>query len=112
MPTVYAGANIVVLPSHREGYPKMLIEAAACGRAVITTDVPGCRDAIAPGKSGLLVPASDPQALAAAMIELIRDPGKRARMGLVGRERVVERYSSEVINGRFLELYRDLTVSD
>jgi glycosyltransferase involved in cell wall biosynthesis len=112
MPSVYAGANIVVLPSHREGFPKTLIEAAACGRAVITTDVPGCRDAIAPGESGLLVPASDPQALAAAMIELIRDPGRRARMGLAGRQRVVERYSSEVINGRFLELYRDLTVSD
>jgi len=112
MPTVYAGANIVVLPSHREGFPKTLIEAAACGRAVITTDVPGCRDAIEPGKSGLLVPASDPQALAAAMIRLIKDSDLRLRMGEAGRELVVDRYSTAIINARFLELYRELTVSD
>ncbi|MCH1997534.1 glycosyltransferase family 4 protein, partial [Achromobacter xylosoxidans] len=64
VPQLYADSHIAVLPSYREGLPKSLIEAAACGRAVVTTDVPGCRDAIDPGKTGLLVPVRDPQALA------------------------------------------------
>ncbi|MCD0506098.1 glycosyltransferase family 4 protein, partial [Bordetella petrii] len=67
---LYAQAHIAVLPSYREGLPRSLIEAAACGRAVVTTDVPGCRDAIEPDVTGLLVPARDAQALAYAIVRL------------------------------------------
>ena len=90
--SLYTKSQIVVLPSYREGLPKSLIEAAACGRAVVTTDVPGCRDAIEPGVSGLLVPARDHVALADAIQLLIKDPVKRKEMGgcwsCLGRERV------------------------
>ena len=66
-----SSVNIVCLPSYREGFPKVLIEAAACGRAVITTDIPGCRDAILDGKTGCLVPVKDSNALASVIIHLI-----------------------------------------
>ena len=59
IPTLYAKSNIICLPSYREGLPKSLIEAAAASRAVVTTDVPGCRDAIIPNKTGILVPVKD-----------------------------------------------------
>ncbi len=81
MAQVLAGAHMVVLPSYREGLPKVLAEAAACGRPVITTDVPGCRDAIVPGVTGLLVPPQDAEALSVAIERLIADPGMRARHG-------------------------------
>lgn len=81
----YAQAHIVTLPSYREGLPKSLIEAAACGRPVVTTDVPGCRDAIEVDVSGLLVPVRDARALADAISRLAADPELRARMGAAGR---------------------------
>ena len=68
---VISKSNIIVLPSYREGLPKCLIEAAACGRAVITTDVPGCRDAIEPNKTGLLVPVKTDKPLADAILRLV-----------------------------------------
>ncbi|MDX1519687.1 MAG: glycosyltransferase family 4 protein [Gammaproteobacteria bacterium] len=105
---VYANSHIVVLPSHREGFPKTVIEAAACARPVITTDVPGCRDAIVPGETGKLVPAKDPGALAAAMIELINDKQQRERLGRAGRSLVEEKYASGVINSQFIKLYRKI----
>lgn len=73
VPEVISKSNLIVLPSYREGLPKCLIEAAACGRAVITTDVPGCRDAIEPGKTGLLVPPKTDRALAEAIARLVDD---------------------------------------
>jgi glycosyltransferase involved in cell wall biosynthesis len=82
---VIAKSNIIILPSYREGLPKCLIEAAACGRAVITTDVPGCRDAIEPGKTGLLVPPRSDEALASA-IELLVDD-KLLRNSFAARSR-------------------------
>lgn len=87
---LYAAAHIVVLPSYREGLPKSLVEAAACGRAVVTTDVPGCRDAIEPGVTGLLVPVRDAAALAAAVQCLAADDELRRRFGAAGR-RLAER---------------------
>ena len=83
---LYAAAHIVVLPSYREGLPKSLVEAAACGRAVVTTDVPGCRDAIEPGVTGLLVPVRDAAALATAVQSLAADAGLRQRYGAAGRK--------------------------
>ncbi|WP_313067998.1 glycosyltransferase family 4 protein [Achromobacter animicus] len=82
---LYAAAHIAVLPSYREGLPKSLIEAAACGRAVVTTDVPGCRDAIEPNVTGLLVPVRDAAALADAIARLAQDAALRQAMGMAGR---------------------------
>ena len=82
---LYAAAHIAVLPSYREGLPKSLIEAAACGRAVVTTDVPGCRDAIEPNVTGLLVPVRDAAALADAIARLAEDASLRQAMGAAGR---------------------------
>jgi glycosyltransferase involved in cell wall biosynthesis len=90
IPRLFGSAHIVVLPSYREGMPKVLLEAAACGRAVVTTDVPGCRDAIDAGKTGLLVPAKEPYALANAIQSLVEDAELRNRMGIEGR-RLAER---------------------
>lgn len=87
---VYAESHIVVLPSYREGLPKSLIEAAACARAVVTTDVPGCRDAVEPGVSGLLVPVKNAAALAQAVQALAGDASRRQAMGRAGR-RLAER---------------------
>jgi glycosyltransferase involved in cell wall biosynthesis len=85
IPAIFGAAHVVVLPSYREGLPKVLIEAAACGRAVVTTDVPGCRDAIEPGRTGLLVPVRDAVALADAIERLVVNPEIRATMGRMGR---------------------------
>lgn len=79
-------SHIMVLPSYREGLPKSLLEAAACGRAVVTTDVPGCRDAITPDVTGLLVPAKDVEKLAEAIKELLVNDNKRLTMAAAGRE--------------------------
>lgn len=83
--TVLASANVVCLPSYREGLPKVLLEAAASGRAIVTTDVPGCREVVREGENGLLVPVRDPEALAVALQRLIADPGKRAELGARSR---------------------------
>jgi len=85
MPRCLQEANIVCLPSYREGVPKVLLEACAAGRAVITTDSPGCRDVVRTGENGLLVPPRDAGALAAAIRRLAEDPEVRRRMGTAGR---------------------------
>jgi len=108
MPEVYRQSHIVVLPSYREGFPKVLIEAAACGRAVITTDVPGCRDAIRAGETGRLVPIRDSAALAGAMRGLIEDKQTRIRMGIAGRALAERAFSVEQVTRRHLDIYRDL----
>lgn len=107
----YAAANIVCLPSYREGLPKSLVEAAACGRAVITTDVPGCRDAITPGVTGLLVPVKNAVALADAIQTLIKDPELRNSMGQAGRALAEEAFTIEKIVEQHMDIYRDLVES-
>jgi glycosyltransferase involved in cell wall biosynthesis len=104
----YAAANIVCLPSYREGLPKSLVEAAACGRAVVTTDVPGCRDAITPDVTGVLVPVKDSVRLADALQSLIENPGLRQEMGLKGRRLAEEAFAIEKIVAQHIEIYRDL----
>lgn len=108
IPELFSGAHIIVLPSYREGLPKVLVEAAACGRAVITTDVPGCRDATEPGTTGLLVPPRDSIALANAMLLLIENPELRKRMGTAGRELAVQEFSLEQIVAAHMNIYREL----
>lgn len=105
----YAAANIVCLPSYREGLPKGLVEAAACGRAVVTTNVPGCRDAIEPGVTGLLVPVREAEALADAIQTLIESPERRLQMGLAGRKLAEDSFAIEKIVGQHMSIYRELT---
>lgn len=104
----YAVANIVCLPSYREGLPKSLVEAAACGRAVITTNVPGCRDAITPDITGMLVPVKDSAALAESIQFLIENPELRSTMGKAGRALAVEEFAIEKIVNQHLQIYREL----
>ncbi|MBD3768428.1 MAG: glycosyltransferase family 4 protein, partial [Gammaproteobacteria bacterium] len=105
---VYAESNIVCLPSYREGLPKSLVEAAACGRAVVTTDVPGCRDAIEPNLTGVLVPVRDAEALANAIQDLIESPDKRKAMGKAGRELAEKEFAIEKVVGAHLAIYDEL----
>jgi glycosyltransferase involved in cell wall biosynthesis len=109
MPEVYRQSHIVVLPSYREGFPKVLIEAAACGRAVVTTDVPGCRDAIRADQTGRLVPVRDSTALADAMRGLIDDRQLRLRMGIAGRALAERAFSVDEVTRRHLDIYRGLS---
>lgn len=104
----YAAANIVCLPSYREGLPKALVEAAACGRAVVTTDVPGCRDAIELGVSGVLVPVKSAPELADALEALIQEPERRLRMAKAGRELSERAFSIERIVEQHLAIYQEV----
>lgn len=99
-------AAVVCLPSYsREGAPRSLIEAAAVGRPAVTTDMPGCRDIVVAGETGLIVPPRNPPALASALHRLIADRGLRARMGMAARVRAEALFSLEVAVGRTLALY-------
>ncbi|WP_257293421.1 glycosyltransferase family 4 protein [Endozoicomonas sp. YOMI1] len=104
-------ANIVVLPSYREGLPKALIEAAACGRAVVTTDVPGCRDAIIPGKTGILVPVCNANALSEAIGKLCLNTSLRKNMGGEGRKFAEAEFDINHVISKHLRLYGDLRTS-
>jgi glycosyltransferase involved in cell wall biosynthesis len=108
IPALYAKAHIVCLPSYREGLPNSLVEAAAASRAVVTTDVPGCRDAIIPNKSGLLVPVKSPEKLADALQWLIEHPAERVAMGKAGRLLAEREFAVEKIVQGHLEIYQEL----
>jgi glycosyltransferase involved in cell wall biosynthesis len=108
MPAVYAAATLVVLPSYREGFPKVLLEASACGRAMVATDVPGCREIVQDRFNGLLVPPKDASALAAAIEALLSDSETREAMGRRSRARAMAEWSSPRIAGQMLGLYHDL----
>lgn len=105
MAAVFAAASVVCLPSYREGLPKALLEAGAVARAVVTTDVPGCRDVVEHDVSGMLVPAADAAALAAALAELLGDPARRARHAAALHERVARCFSAAAIAAQTLALY-------
>ena len=108
MPQVYAGAQVVCLPSWREGVPRALIEAAACGRALVASDVPGCREIVQHEVNGLLVPSRDASALAAALRRLLDDAALRGRMGAAGRDLAQREFSLERVNAATLALYSEL----
>lgn len=103
---MFARCDFVVLPSHREGFPKSLIDAAAAARAIVTTDVPGCRDAIIADVTGLLCAVSDPHDLAEKMLALARDPGVRRRMGDKGRLLAERRFDLRRIIAAHIAIYR------
>ena len=101
-------ATIVTLPSYREGYPKILIEAAACGRAIVTTNVPGCRDAIESNVTGLLVPVKDAVLLAESISILLDNKNKCEKMGINGRKRAEELFDIRMIVDSHIKIYSDL----
>jgi glycosyltransferase involved in cell wall biosynthesis len=103
---VWRDAHVCVLPSYREGLPKALLEAAACGRPIITTSVPGCRAVVDDGVEGLLVPAQDWVALANAMETLARSPELRVRMGLAARQRAEADFQQGAVMEQTMSLYR------
>lgn len=108
MPQVLASATVVALPSYREGMPKALLEAAACGRAVVTTDVPGCRDAIEPDVTGLLVPVRSVEDLAQAIGQLLNQPKKRKAMGIAGRRLAEQEFDVRAVVDKHLAIYQKL----
>jgi glycosyltransferase involved in cell wall biosynthesis len=105
IPAVLQQSNIVCLPSYREGLPTSLIEASACGRAIVTTDVPGCREVVTDGENGLLVAARDAFGLAAALQRLIEDAPLRRAMGRVGKARAEREFSIGRVVSETLALY-------
>jgi len=111
MPATLALATVAVLPSYREGLPKSLLEAAACGKPMVAADVPGCREILVHGVTGLLVPPKDAAALAAAIHSLLDDPSLRTAMGVAARELVVRSFSVEQVTGQVIRLYRELLAS-
>jgi glycosyltransferase involved in cell wall biosynthesis len=108
MPLLLVGADVVVLPSYREGLPKSLIEAAVCGRPLITTDVPGCREVVTDGVDGLLIPMREAGALARAVARLKDDPDLARRLGEAARAKALATYDERIVVGHTLEVYREL----
>ena len=101
-----AEADIVVLPSYREGVPKILLEAAAMQKAIVATDVPGCREIVEDGVNGTLVPAKNSIALAKAIEELILNVELRNKMGQAGRNKVMMEFDDGVIADQTIAIYR------
>ncbi|MFE0729085.1 GT4 family glycosyltransferase PelF [Streptomyces antibioticus] len=102
----YAAGNVVMLSSISEGFPFTLIEAMSCGRATVSTDVGGVREAV--GDTGLVVPPRDPQAMAAAALELLGDPARRRAMGEAARLRVIEQFTLRQTIDTFRSIYLEL----
>ena len=105
--TLLIDSDIAILPSYREGMPKSLLEAAAIGRPIITTDVPGCRDVVCHGINGYLVPAYDSNELASRVIELANNPQLRIKMGKFSRELAEKEFCHNKINKTVLAIYNN-----
>ncbi len=108
---VYRQAHIVCLPSMGEGLPTVLIEAAASGRPIVATDVPGCREVVSHGLNGLLVPPNDSVALAQAIATLVNDPSLRKKMGEAGRQKAIREFAADKIITQTTAVYVDLLES-
>lgn len=108
MASLLASVDVVVLPSHREGLPRTLVEAAACGLPLITTDVPGCREVVSDGVDGLLVPKGNSEALAQAIRRLREDPELAHRLGDAARLKARAQFDERIVIQRTLEVYAEL----
>ena len=104
----YARAHIAVLPSYREGLPKSLIEAASCGRPIVATDVPGCREVCLEGETGYRVPARTVEPLANALERLAVDPSLRQRLGTNARRHAETVFAANIINAQTISTYEEL----
>lgn len=109
--TVISMSHIVCLPSYREGLPKILLEAASCGRPIVATDVPGCREVVRNGENGYLVPAKNSAALRDALLKLIKSEEERIRMGKVSRETVIQKFSNSIVNDGIYAVYQKVLPS-
>ncbi len=103
---LWVRAHIAVLPSRREGLPLSLMEAAACGRSMIASDVPGCREVVVDDKTGLLCPVDNAEALAAAMQRLADAPDLRHRYAAAARKLAVEKFAADIIGRQTVALYK------
>jgi len=108
--SLWAQAHVAILPSRREGLPLSLMEAAACGRPMIASDVPGCREVVIHEETGLLFPVDDALALAEAMARLAADPQLRARCATAARRLVCEKFAAGIIGHQIVTLYRQLLI--
>jgi glycosyltransferase involved in cell wall biosynthesis len=108
MVPLFRESAIVCLPSYREGMPKALLEAAAAGCAVVTTDVTGCREAIEPGVTGDLVPVRNSEALAAVLLSLIKDEKRCQAYGAKGQERARTLFSVTSVVSQTVKIYKEL----
>jgi glycosyltransferase involved in cell wall biosynthesis len=109
MHVALSACHVVCLPSrYGEGIPRILIEAAASGRPIVTTDTPGCREVVRHGQNGILVPVGDQQALNEALCQLINDPPKRRSMGARSREIAVSEFSQKSVEDAIIGAYRGL----
>jgi len=108
MAALFATADMVVLPSYREGLPKSLIEAAACALPLVTTDVPGCREVVTHEVDGLLVPVKDAKALASAIERLHLDPVWARQLGLAARARALREFDEKIVISKTLAVYGEL----
>ena len=106
--TLYAALDVYVLASHREGFPRSAMEAAASGLPVVATDIRGCRQVVDDGRTGILVPPRDPPALARAIRRLAADPELRQRMGRQARDKAVREFDQQKVIDITLGVYRDL----
>lgn len=105
MHVALAEANVVVLPSYREGLPKVLLEAASVGRALVATDVPGCREIVTDGDNGLLCQVHDARTLATAIERLVTEPDLRHRMAERSRQRAEREFAEERVHAQILAQY-------
>src|SRR5262249_26573753 len=106
--SLWRSCHLAVLPSHREGLPGSLLEAAACGRHLIATDAPGCREIVINGETGFLVPIEDATALSQAILRLAQSSELRSRFGHAARRLVVDKLSARIIGRSIVELYDQL----
>jgi len=104
----YRAMDLLVLPSWREGFPNVVLEAGACGIPVVATISTGSRDAVVPEVTGLLIPPGYPEAIFEAVMTLLGSPQRRLRMGSAAREWVIEHFSNERVMGLASEFYREL----
>ena len=105
---VYRDHNVAMLLSYREGLPRTLVEAAAIGRPILTTDVAGCREVVRDGVEGFLVRPGDIEGASLALARLAGDEGLRARMGQAARTRFEERFAEEAVRSTITRLYRNM----
>ena len=106
MPALLAASDIAVLPSYSEGIPRVLIEAAAMSRPIVSTTIPGVAEIVEDGVNGILVPPRDADALAAAIEELLDNPSQRAEYGTAGRLKAEREYDDREVAQRYVEEYR------
>ena len=108
MKKFYKKASIVCMPSHREGFSKVLLEAGASARPIVTSDVAGCKEAIIPNKTGLIFKSKNTNDLVKKLLILINDKNKRIKYGIEGRKLVRKKFDIKIINKKIISIYKNL----